>query len=86
MSRSCYQYLVVGLENVAQLHSRIVTGLGMQIVWTLPPPRPNPDGDVRSLRSCSPIFVRFAMLVAGSLALFRAPKSRVRRNSRHALR
>ena len=55
MSRSHYQCLVVGLE--------VVLDLGVQLVGTSPPPRPNPDGDVHSLRSCSPTFVRFALLV-----------------------
>ena len=63
MSRSHYQCLVVGLEVVDHLPSEVFLDLGVQLVWTSPLPRPNPDRDVRSQRSCSPTSARFALLV-----------------------
>ncbi|KAF5950145.1 hypothetical protein HYC85_012138 [Camellia sinensis] len=62
MSRSRYQCLVVGLEIVDHLPSLVVPDLSVQLVWTLPLPRQNPDGDVRSLRSCSPTSVLLCLL------------------------
>ena len=63
MSQSRFQCLLVELEVVNHLPSEVISDLGVQLVWTSLLPRPNPDGDARSQRSCSPTSIRFALLL-----------------------